>query len=1186
MTAAQRDTLDGTTPSTGGSARMIAAASAFQREKADKARGLTFFNIDSHCLETRNGTLWVTKCRCGSVPCCPENTPATPYGNILTLAYGQYSGTKNIVTDAGITAESACRQHWYASQNANVFDTIVPPTAFSTASPGTMEYWVAQWRKPCESPRLKVTVNVTESMPAPTSGNWVGAFWRNSQTGERVIYAANNNGNGNWRVEVTPGSGGLADDVVLAAGGSADPNYLTDNVGDAENYQVPGNLTEVSGTGNILFRIGLKNINTTGTPTERNPFDYSGTGALIYPPRYATLTLTVDGDTNSPYTLYLRQGEAADYVFRPTDKATGGDMINADRDLAVKFATYNLTADGLTDGTGLTSDTMVVVPPRGAVFTDYPTQAGAFFQWAGDAGYERRAYHPVHPKGNLPTTGAATNGTYWNTLGANHETCPAGYRRFTVGDIDNHHDTQAASGNELVHSLFYSPVDDGNFSYNNSSYRYEGYYADGYFDRRSHTHAANAVSANNPANTVVAGTTKYAACIGTLFTNPATNASLFIPKTGYRTGGFSRVGDLGYYWSSSANTDNKCWLLYLTGGTTYLYTNGRGSGFPVRPVLEPPCRNYAISNNTLTSGSTTIASGTVITLSGNTASSSPAGGTVTYLWEESADGTVWKNASIPNNGQNYTTPSLSVKTYYRRIASVTGCATVTDTTAAITVDICTSYAISNNTLISGSSSITNGAIITLSGNTASSSPAGGTVTYLWEESADGSTWANASGTTNNAQNYTTPGLTAKTWYRRIASVTAANACATVTDTTAVVVINVLSAPSGNWVGAFWRNGQKGERVIYAANTGAWTVTVEAGGMSADVILAAGGSNDPNYWTDSPGDAESYPVPGTAQSISGTGNILFRIGLKRANPGTLTEDNPFEYSNGGALIAAPRYATLKLHTTGGDQTLYLRQGEAADYVFRNNILDDAYGTSNTRRTKAAKFVPYNLTNANLTGADAATAGRGGVFVDYPTKAGAFFQWANTTKQRYAFNPVNPTGAISGWSNSNVGDYWDAAKVTHETAPPGYGRPDDGATNAAAANNTGTVTMSRESLYKNPQTYTSDNDHSNSVWGFYADGYFDRRSLSAGNSGVSTSTKDVAYIGRLFFNSNNKASLFFPAAGYRESNNGQLSSTGYLGRYWLSSAYNAGQAWSLNMTSSRTSHARLSYGYGCSIRCVKD
>lgn len=66
-------------------------------------------------------------------------------------------------------------------------------------------------------------------------------------------------------------------------------------------------------------------------------------------------------------------------------------------------------------------------------------------------------------------------------------------------------------------------------------------------------------------------------------------------------------------------------------------------------------------------------------------------------------------------------------------------------------------------------------------------------------------------------------------------------------------------------------------------------------------------------------------------------------------------------------------------------------------------------------------------------------------------------------------------------------------TQESCPPGYRRPSDGITDYAAANTSTTGIESseiRQSLYVIP-TFGDANSRDNFRWGFYADGFFDRR-----------------------------------------------------------------------------------------------
>jgi len=46
---------------------------------------------------------------------------------------------------------------------------------------------------------------------------------------------------------------------------------------------------------------------------------------------------------------------------------------------------------------------------------------------------------------------------------------------------------------------------------------------------------------------------------------------------------------------------------------------------------------------------------------------------ITYLWQQSTNGTTWTDAALPNNTQDYTTPALTKNTYFRRLAILNVC---------------------------------------------------------------------------------------------------------------------------------------------------------------------------------------------------------------------------------------------------------------------------------------------------------------------------------------------------------------------------------------------------------------------------------------------------------------------------------------------------------------------------------
>ena len=160
-------------------------------------------------------------------------------------------------------------------------------------------------------------------------------------------------------------------------------------------------------------------------------------------------------------------------------------------------------------------------------------------------------------------------------------------------------------------------------------------------------------------------------------------------------------------------------------------------------------------------------------------------------------------------------------------------------------------------------------------------------------------------------------------------------------------------------------------------------------------------------------------------------------------------------------------------------------------------------------------------------------------------------------------------------------------THETCPKDYRRPNDGNT---SANTTNDVTSSeiRQSLWLNPPAKTASNID-NSVWGYYADGFFDRRQIS-NSSTVSAATYDIAYIGNLFYDSNTGASLFFPAAGNRkyasDNTSGNLQFTGNNGYYWTSSSSGTSSYGLVINNNVASIPASLIRGFAMPIRCVKE
>lgn len=476
--------------------------------------------------------------------------------------------------------------------------------------------------------------------------------------------------------------------------------------------------------------------------------------------------------------------------------------------------------------------------------------------------------------------------------------------------------------------------------------------------------------------------------------------------------------------------------------------------------------------------------------------------------------------------------------------------------------------------------------------------------------------------------------------------------------------------ASGYVGAFWRNSQRGERIITGQHAGFGTDALRIADWSAEVlyepsdmvILSTTPSQDPNVGTNNPGNAENYPVTKnlqkgeTGKAVKGKGRIYFRIGLT----GTQNQG------------AAPRYATVKLKyrlwgSTQVEAILYLRQGEEPDYLFSGRSGSRAFSVYNMTHSS---FLSNPALNSFSVGVSSSNA----VEVDFPTKGGAHFQWGRIRDQYginspstepeadyiafgyRALNPradMNATG-LSGWGWSyfpwstslawkgsttsvNHGDYY-------EICPTGYHRPNDGSTAGGfypSQNSTAGDELASEwraSIYANPmlgdahELYNPSHPEynpnpptnqgafnptipkyykpvplpNNVTFGFYADGYFDRRPITRDfvgeyiRYGVGLGTADPANWGTVYFNGNK--SIFFPSAGRRDYGPGTTTIKGKLelpgtGYYMTASAADIPEVrntvwtdwngvWSIHLSYSHSAPVSSDFKNGFSMRCVKN
>lgn len=484
-------------------------------------------------------------------------------------------------SEADVELEGAGTQNVYvvADENSGTEDRTARIVLNGAAEPALT---ITQ-TKPVTLPALPVPqeglldgIEGAGELPSAESA-YVGAFWRASQIGERVIRSYADGAAGAWTATVAwydaswnPAAG---DGVVLAAGDSTDPAIRTDNPADAEGYRVEGTQAAVSGTvdadGFIVFRIGLTSA-------------FKAYDERTAPARYAVVLLTY-ADGAKKQKIFLRQGEGADYIMRPGDKDGSGAAVADDRAYARRFLPYNLTASAsqwASAACGATYDTYPQLAVRGGTLVQYPSQGGAAFQGqASSDAWLRRAFSSVYT--DEITKIAKYSGEEAYDAAAN-EICPAGYRRMQDGPVGEHA-TQKIPGSEMRQSVWLNPVEGvgtNAFDLGNSAW---GYYADGFFDRRKMADKTDVVAAD----AAVAAATHEAAYKGRIFFNPETQASCFFPAAGYRTTkGYQKAGTAAYYWSGTTVTAKNLSCLYISNTRACPYSQDRGYSWSMRCVRD------------------------------------------------------------------------------------------------------------------------------------------------------------------------------------------------------------------------------------------------------------------------------------------------------------------------------------------------------------------------------------------------------------------------------------------------------------------------------------------------------------------------------------------------------------------------------------------------------------------------
>ncbi|MCL2652119.1 MAG: hypothetical protein FWD60_13990 [Candidatus Azobacteroides sp.] len=567
-----------------------------------KLMGLEIFNMETKCVETWNGSVWISTCFdvCSvAVPIASVTlTSDRPDGGNVSLG-------RTFLLTAEITPAAAAD---YATYNWQKLQDGAWVTVHTSTEPSwspminTMgdNYFRVEAFNGCDSYATSTTnVNVTGSFPVtvedePNTLMYVGAFWRASQTGERVIYipvgAASLNNHGQWSAAISymddrwdPANG---DGILLSNTPSADPNIRTATFNpNAENFKVTSGSDIISGNVSpgdaIEFRIGLqKKFSDLPACNLDNP-NYTST----FPARYAVIMLLYGDDGSGEpkwRRIFIRQGEGADYVMRPEDALGSGARPEAKR-----FSPYNLKDKNHTYPSGTQSNRTNFDTSTGlGVYVEYPTMVGYAFSAGGRNSSNTNPntgvvgvspiiggaqIQPVN-QNNLPFAQSLSNGVGWWVTGATvngPELCPTGFRRPSDGSVTAA-GAGTVTGSEIRQSLWLEPQNGGNTYTSNPAFvgnpspsnrnnSEGGIYADGYYDRgviqttgiytttnptligtyqtcvmySSGYNPAPAASVSGPMLSPQANVLyTHVAASGRLFFNPTTNASVFFPAGG------------------------------------------------------------------------------------------------------------------------------------------------------------------------------------------------------------------------------------------------------------------------------------------------------------------------------------------------------------------------------------------------------------------------------------------------------------------------------------------------------------------------------------------------------------------------------------------------------------------------------------------------------------------------------
>ncbi len=312
-------------------------------------------------------------------------------------------------------------------------------------------------------------------------------------------------------------------------------------------------------------------------------------------------------------------------------------------------------------------------------------------------------------------------------------------------------------------------------------------------------------------------------------------------------------------------------------------------------------------------------------------------GTYVYAWEKSEDGgTNWVFAG--GTFEYFDPPILNDTTIYRRNVVSNVCTKVSDD--EITINVLP--AIADNTL-SANASVCDNLPATISGSDPTGGAGAGNYTYLWEQSPDDAAWSPADGI-NDQKDYTSPGLTVPTYYRRTVFSGLSDCCQDISDSQ-LITIDPLPTATLDPIDVTICEDTSQDLTFNLTGASDWQLTYTDG--FSDFIINNISSNAPNETVTPPatGEFTDY-IYSIVDLVDGNGCYAHPDSLT-GNAKIHVDGKPSPNAGDDADVCGLTY-TLQASTDfgSGSWTFPIAVVDAADNTNPNKVVTvDTYGTHN-------------------------------------------------------------------------------------------------------------------------------------------------------------------------------------------------------------------------------------------------